>query len=60
MALALYFQGLILKEFYLRNDGSINIAWKGCKSIGCQTHHVTLNYGLDLRFSLQFDLICDF
>ena len=31
--------------------GSFNMEYKGCESIGCWTHYVTVSYDLDLGFS---------
>ena len=43
MTLTLNFQGQILKTPNVRN-GRDDMEWKGCKSIGCWTHSVTLRY----------------
>ena len=39
------------KSSISRMGGLINMEWKGCESIGCWTHYVTLNYDLHLGFS---------
>ena len=52
MTLTLDFICQILKKknYVSGNGGSIEVKRKGCESIGCWTHYVTLSYHPDLAF----------